>query len=185
MAHVTLTINGRQYDVGCDAGQEEHLRTLATQLDRRTRMLAEATGAVAEGIVLVLAGLTLADELIDTKTALEQAELARAAAERDRGAEEAQLAASEHARTALEGRVAEAEQERDALAAKVAEGDDERKGLGTQLAEARKALEQARAHLEQRREEQAALRQQEENVARAIETLAGRIETVARSLAAT
>lgn len=67
MASVTLTIVGRPYTVGCEDGQEDHLRHLAHELDRRARAMADATGAVGEGLILVLAGLMLADEVADAK----------------------------------------------------------------------------------------------------------------------
>ncbi len=67
MPHVTLTIAGRPYTVGCDAGQEDRLLELGTELDRRVRALADATKATGEGLLLVLTGLMLADEAADAK----------------------------------------------------------------------------------------------------------------------
>ena len=67
MPHVTLTIAGRPYNVGCDEGQEDRVRELGGELDRRVRALADATKATGEGLLLVLAGLMLADEALDAK----------------------------------------------------------------------------------------------------------------------
>ena len=35
MAQVTVTINGRDYEVACDDGQEAHLTRLGTYVDKR------------------------------------------------------------------------------------------------------------------------------------------------------
>jgi len=69
MSHVTLTIAGRTYKVGCDEGQEDRVRDLGHEVDRRARALADATKATGEGLVLVLTSLMLADEAADAKAA--------------------------------------------------------------------------------------------------------------------
>lgn len=65
MARVELTIRGRRHDLICDDGQEEHLRYLAAQLDRRLAGLTEQAGNLPEVRLLVMAGLMLVDELED------------------------------------------------------------------------------------------------------------------------
>jgi len=107
MAQVTVTINGRPYTVGCDDGQERQVKDLGAEVDRRARMLAEATGAVNEGLVLVLTNLMIADELFEAKQA-------QAAAEAEKDSLEAQLA---DAREALEAARTRLEQRRDQQAA--------------------------------------------------------------------
>jgi cell division protein ZapA len=69
---VDITINGRLYPVACDEGQEDRVRDLAAMLDERVRALAgpAPAGAVGETQFLVLAGLMLADELIETQAHL-------------------------------------------------------------------------------------------------------------------
>ena len=37
MPSVQIAVNGRNYDVACDPGQEQHLRELARSLDGRIR----------------------------------------------------------------------------------------------------------------------------------------------------
>lgn len=74
MAQVTLTINGRSYSIGCEDGQEQQVEALGQDLDRRARALAEATGAVAEGLILVLTSLTLSDELADARRSRDKAQ---------------------------------------------------------------------------------------------------------------
>lgn len=65
MAIVTLTINGRSYEMTCDDGQESHLTKLAEHIDERVQELAGAVGQVGEARLLVMASLLLADELYE------------------------------------------------------------------------------------------------------------------------
>jgi cell division protein ZapA len=63
MAKVSLTINGRSYDVACDAGQEEHVKTLGREIDRRVGQFAEHLGQVGDSRLLLMAALLISDEL--------------------------------------------------------------------------------------------------------------------------
>ena len=73
MALVTVTINGRDYEVACDDGQEAHLSRLGTYVDKRVGELTAAVGQVGEARLLVMASLLLADELSDAYSELEVA----------------------------------------------------------------------------------------------------------------
>ncbi len=66
MAVVTVTINGHEYSVACDDGQEEHLQSLAEYIDKRVAELAEDLGQVGEARLMLMAGLTIADELSES-----------------------------------------------------------------------------------------------------------------------
>lgn len=70
MGQVALQINGRNYDITCEDGQEDHLREVGAYFDSRVRELAGAVGQVGEGRLLVIAGLLVADELFDAKDKL-------------------------------------------------------------------------------------------------------------------
>lgn len=72
MATLTVFINGREYKVACDSGQEDHLQRLAAEIDDRTRQIAMQMGATSEGICLVLAALMMADEMHDIRRELSQ-----------------------------------------------------------------------------------------------------------------
>jgi len=63
MAQVTATINGRQYRLACEDGQEEHLEKLAHNLDQRVVELRGKFGEIGDTRLTVMAALTLADEL--------------------------------------------------------------------------------------------------------------------------
>ena len=84
MGQVALRINGRNYEITCDDGQEEHLKEVGAYFDSRVRELAGAVGQVGEGRLLVIAGLLVADELFDAKQRL----AAKAAERPDAGAGE-------------------------------------------------------------------------------------------------
>ena len=63
MGQVTVTINGRDYDIACDDGQESHLTKLSEFVDNRLKELIAAVGQVGDSRLLVMASLLLADEL--------------------------------------------------------------------------------------------------------------------------
>ncbi len=83
MAQVTVRINGFAYTIGCEDGQEEHLRAMAGEVEKRVESVKALAGSQAgEAKLLVLAGLLMADEMHDAAIALAAAERAppRAAA---------------------------------------------------------------------------------------------------------
>ena len=63
MPLVEVVVNGRDYQVACDAGEEDRLRELAQQFDKRVRALASAVGQVGDARLLLMAGLMLTDEV--------------------------------------------------------------------------------------------------------------------------
>ena len=72
MAHVTVTINGRKYDIACDDGQEAHLMRLGTYIDKRVGELVAAVGNVGDARLLVMVSLLVADELSDAYAEMDQ-----------------------------------------------------------------------------------------------------------------
>ena len=72
MPVVSVEVNGRPYVVGCEEGQEEHVRLLARQFDRQVQDIAGQVGAVGELRLFLLAALTTADELSDTRARLDR-----------------------------------------------------------------------------------------------------------------
>ena len=65
MAHVSVTINSRQYRMACDDGQEHHLSRLANELDQRISHLRATFGEIGDMRLTVMAALTVADELAE------------------------------------------------------------------------------------------------------------------------
>ncbi|MDJ0950841.1 MAG: cell division protein ZapA [Alphaproteobacteria bacterium] len=68
MKQVVISINGRDYDIACDDGQEDHLRSLAGYVDKRVEELAATVGQVGDLRLLVLTSLLIADELHESRT---------------------------------------------------------------------------------------------------------------------
>ncbi|MCW8835585.1 MAG: cell division protein ZapA [Rhodospirillales bacterium] len=69
MAHVSITVNARKYEIACDDGQEAHLRRLAEYVDKRVEELVAAVGQIGDTRLMLMASLLLADELSDAYTA--------------------------------------------------------------------------------------------------------------------
>jgi cell division protein ZapA len=67
MAEVSISINGRAYDIECDEGQQGRIVTLASYIDQRVQQIARAGGAYNDAHILVLASLLLADELFEER----------------------------------------------------------------------------------------------------------------------
>jgi len=71
MAKVNLEINGRKYALGCDDGEEERLTRLGEKLDARVRSLADQFGQIGDVRLLVMAGITMTDEMEEMRENLE------------------------------------------------------------------------------------------------------------------
>ena len=65
MSHVNVTINGRQYRMACEEGQESRLLRLAENLETRVVGLRGKFGEIGDQRLTVMAALTVADELVD------------------------------------------------------------------------------------------------------------------------
>lgn len=65
MNHVNVTINGRQYRMACEQGQETRLLRLAESLESRISNLRSKFGEIGDQRLTVMAALMIADELVD------------------------------------------------------------------------------------------------------------------------
>ena len=65
MSQVSVTINGRQFRMACEDGQEDHLVELARDLDGRITGLRRKFGEIGDTRLTVMAALTVADELAE------------------------------------------------------------------------------------------------------------------------
>jgi len=79
MGKVSLDINGRKYAMGCEDGEEERLLRLGQKLDDRVAQMANQFGQIGDLRLLVMAGITLMDEVEDTMENLDLRVDARAA----------------------------------------------------------------------------------------------------------
>ena len=91
MAQVTVIINGRQFRLACEEGQEGHLKHLAEELDRRIGDLRTQFGEIGDTRLTVMAALMVTDEVAESGTRLRklQEELA--------SLNEARVTSAEHA----------------------------------------------------------------------------------------
>ena len=74
MAPVNVTINGRQFRMACEDGQEDHLVKLARELDARIEGLRVRFGEIGDARLTVMAALTIADELADMTARIKRLE---------------------------------------------------------------------------------------------------------------
>ena len=74
MAQISLKINGYAYTVGCEDGQEEHLRAMAAAVEERMSRIKALGGQSGESRLLVLSALLMADELHDMAADLADAQ---------------------------------------------------------------------------------------------------------------
>jgi cell division protein ZapA len=74
MAHVSVTISGRQYRMACDDGQEHHLARLSHELDQRISQLRTTFGEIGDMRLTVMAALLLADELAEARQRMRRVE---------------------------------------------------------------------------------------------------------------
>jgi cell division protein ZapA len=65
MNHINVTINGRQYRMACEEGQEMRLVRLAENLEARVEQLRGRFGEIGDARLTVMAALTVCDELHD------------------------------------------------------------------------------------------------------------------------
>jgi cell division protein ZapA len=74
MSQLTIHVHGKPYVVGCEDGQESHLRALAALLSDTVAELAPGAGQLGETRLMLLGALTLADELSESRARAEKAE---------------------------------------------------------------------------------------------------------------
>src|SRR5579859_7205471 len=72
MGSVQVTVNGRNYSVACDEGQEAHVARLGSYLEQKVGQLVKSVGQVGDARLLVMASMMITDELVDTDQALTQ-----------------------------------------------------------------------------------------------------------------
>jgi cell division protein ZapA len=74
MPQINVTINGRQFRMACEDGQEDHLTRLARELDARIDGLRGKFGEIGDTRLTVMAALTIADELGEMASRLRRLE---------------------------------------------------------------------------------------------------------------
>ncbi len=74
MPQVSVTINGRQFRMACEDGEEARVTHLAEDLDGRIVQLRARFGEIGDMRLTVMAALALADELSEVKEKLQRLE---------------------------------------------------------------------------------------------------------------
>lgn len=110
MSSVNITINGRQYRVACEPGQEQRVSALAEDFDQRISGMRARFGEVGDARLTVMAAMMIGDELLDANARIAKLEAdisalhaARAgASERSSRAEAAMVSALDAAADRIE-----------------------------------------------------------------------------------
>ena len=67
MAELTLTINGKNFNISCDNGQEQRVMDLAHFVDAKLSDISSAGAAQNESHLFVLGALMMADEIFELR----------------------------------------------------------------------------------------------------------------------
>jgi cell division protein ZapA len=94
MSQVSVTINGRQFRMACEDGEEGHLVELARELDTRISGLRAKFGEIGDTRLTVMAAITVADELVEAGLRIKRLEEELAALQ------DARVAASDRTKAA-------------------------------------------------------------------------------------
>jgi cell division protein ZapA len=94
MSQVSVTINGRQFRMACEDGEEGHLVELARELDARISGLRTKFGEIGDTRLTVMAAITVADELAEATLRIKRLEEELATLQ------DARMMASDRSRTA-------------------------------------------------------------------------------------
>ncbi|MCB1546022.1 MAG: cell division protein ZapA [Rhodoblastus sp.] len=104
MAQVVVTIAGRTYRMNCEDGQESHIEALAEHVDSKMAGLRTSFGEIGEQRLVVMAAITISDELAEAKGRIDSLEEQIAAlAEVSQDARQMREARETHLAEALAG----------------------------------------------------------------------------------
>lgn len=71
MSQVEIRVNGREYRITCEAGQEERLQKLSAFLDKRVSAMSADLPDISDARLMLLSALTVCDELFEARERLE------------------------------------------------------------------------------------------------------------------
>lgn len=74
MSQVEIRVNGRHYKVTCEEGQEDRLNRIAAYFDKRVTAMADDLGKITDERLMLLAALTVCDELFEARETAEDYE---------------------------------------------------------------------------------------------------------------
>ena len=74
MGQVTVSIDGKAYRMACEDGQEAHLEGLATYFDGRVQEMRTSFGEIGDMRLTIMAAITSADEVMELRRKIAEAE---------------------------------------------------------------------------------------------------------------
>lgn len=74
MPKVTVFLNGREFTIGCEEGQEAYLKSLASLLDKKVQDITQQVGQIGDLRLLLMASLVVVDELKEAERRAETLE---------------------------------------------------------------------------------------------------------------
>lgn len=72
MSQVEVRVNGRDYRITCEEGQEDRLQQLSAFLDKRVTAMAAELPDISDARLMLLSALTICDELFEARDRLEE-----------------------------------------------------------------------------------------------------------------
>lgn len=74
MPTVNVAINGKNYRMACDEGEEPHLEMLAAEFDQYVNRLKGSFGEIGDQRLTVMAAIMVTDELLEIKKKMSELE---------------------------------------------------------------------------------------------------------------
>jgi cell division protein ZapA len=71
MSQVSVTIDGRKYRLACNEGEEARLESLAGLIDEKIGEMRSSFGEIGDQRLVIMAALTIADNLTEAREAAE------------------------------------------------------------------------------------------------------------------
>jgi cell division protein ZapA len=103
VGQVSIEVNGREYQVGCEDGQEKRLAELAASVDAQVRQVADDVGPLGETRLLLMGALVMADDMAELRAEITQLQTELAALKAAGGrAEQTAIAALDAAAARIE-----------------------------------------------------------------------------------
>ena len=72
MANVNIILNGKEFLLSCEDGQEEHLQELSMHLNDKFDNLKKSLGNIGENKLLLITSITTMDEYFETKKKIDE-----------------------------------------------------------------------------------------------------------------
>ncbi len=72
MAHVTVTVNGRNYKMACRDGEEQRVLDLAAEIDSHVQKIKGNMRLVPEDRLFLMAAIVMADQLWEAREELQR-----------------------------------------------------------------------------------------------------------------